>query len=100
NLAAPVDTVLADPEELRRAFVNILRNSLQAIEHDGTIEIATSAGPKSIVISFIDDGPGIAPEVETRLFTPNFSTKTDGMGLGLTIVKKTVEDAGGSIAIG
>jgi nitrogen fixation/metabolism regulation signal transduction histidine kinase len=100
NLAAPVDTVNVDPEELRRAFVNILRNSLQAIEQKGTIEIQTSAGPNSIVISFVDDGPGVAPEVEAKLFTPNFSTKTDGMGLGLTIVKKTIEDAGGSITIG
>jgi signal transduction histidine kinase len=46
-----------------------------------------------------DTGPGIAPEVLARLFEPNFSTKTDGMGLGLTLVRSTIEQLGGTLTL-
>ncbi len=100
EFSATRDAINADDEEIRRAFVNIFRNALQAMEYKGTIAISTSVRGEFIVVQIHDSGPGIAPELREKLFTPNFSTKTDGMGLGLTIVKKSMEDAGGSVEIG
>jgi signal transduction histidine kinase len=91
--------VNADREELRRVFINILRNSVQAMEHGGTVAMSTRRSGESIRIRIKDDGPGIPAEVRARLFEPNFSTKTDGMGLGLAIVKKIIDDLGGSITL-
>jgi two-component system nitrogen regulation sensor histidine kinase NtrY len=91
--------VRADREELRRAFINILRNAVQAIGDHGRIEIVTASQEGLIDVRISDTGPGIPAEIQERLFEPNFSTKTDGMGLGLAIVKKTIEDVSGSIQI-
>lgn len=91
--------VLGDSEEFRRALINILRNSVQAIEEIGKITIRTERPGALIRIEITDTGPGISAEILPKLFEPTFSTKTDGMGLGLAIVKKTIEDMGGSIEI-
>ena len=92
-------SILADPGELRRAFINIFRNAVQAMKNKGTISVSTGPQDNGVVVRIRDDGPGIPPEVMDRLFQPNFSTKTEGMGLGLAIVKKTVGDLGGTITI-
>ena len=89
--------ILADPGELRRAFINILRNAVQAMKDEGTISVNTEPHNDGVLVRITDDGPGITPEVQERLFQPNFSTKTEGMGLGLAIVKKTIDDLGGTI---
>ncbi len=91
--------ILADEHELRRAFINIIRNASQAINESGEITIVTQASDKNTRVTIQDTGVGISEEVRGKLFEPNFSTKTDGMGLGLAIVKKTIDDIGGSIAI-
>jgi nitrogen fixation/metabolism regulation signal transduction histidine kinase len=92
--------VNADREELRRAFINIFRNSVQAAgESEVSIGVKTTYDGAVLVLSMSDDGPGMSPEVRKRLFEPNFSTKTDGMGIGLSIVKKTIEDLDGSIDV-
>jgi two-component system nitrogen regulation sensor histidine kinase NtrY len=91
--------ILADPGELRRTFINIFRNAVQAMKADGTIAVSTEPQDNGVLVRISDDGAGIAPEVMERLFQPNFSTKTEGMGLGLAIVKKTVDDLGGTITI-
>ncbi|TAK65005.1 MAG: ATP-binding protein, partial [Bacteroidetes bacterium] len=91
--------ILADKEELRRAFMNIIRNSVQAMNEMGTISIRSSIEKQNAIIMVTDSGSGIAPEIRDRLFEPNFSTKTDGMGMGLAIVKKTIDDLNGTISI-
>ena len=91
--------VLADRSELRRAFINIVRNAIQAMGGKGQIVITTELRENELLVTVRDDGPGIPEEVRERLFQPNFSTKTEGMGLGLAIVKKTIDDLGGTIAI-
>jgi signal transduction histidine kinase len=91
--------VVADREELRRAFINIIRNGIQAMDGSGTIGIRTDHVPEGVRIEIADAGGGIPDEVRAKLFQPNFSTKTDGMGLGLAIVKQTVDDLAGTIAI-
>lgn len=91
--------VHADREELRRVFINIIRNAIQALEGRGTITIATRCLDGFVEVRIQDDGPGITAEAQEHLFEPNFSTKTDGMGLGLAIVKTTIDQLGGTISV-
>lgn len=99
RLAATGGCIMADREELRRAFINILQNALQAIARAGTITITSLVENGFALVIVTDTGKGIKPEDRERLFEPNFSTKTEGMGLGLALVKKTVDDLGGEIRI-
>ncbi|WP_240731485.1 ATP-binding protein [Hymenobacter radiodurans] len=66
-------------------LINITKNALESIGEHGTITIRTRLQPPLLQIE--DDGPGIAPEVQRRLFTPFFSTKRDGQGIGLTMIR-------------
>jgi signal transduction histidine kinase len=91
--------IQGDREELRRGFINILRNGIQAMNSAGTITVRTQAYDGNAVVSIQDRGPGIPDDVKPKLFQPNFSTKTDGMGLGLAITKKSIDDIGGTISI-
>ncbi len=99
NPAGDLPPVMADREELRRAFINIIRNGIQAMASGGKLVITTVKEKSEVVVSIRDFGSGIPTEFKERLFQPNFSTKTDGMGLGLAIVKKTVDDLNGTIEI-
>jgi signal transduction histidine kinase len=91
--------VHSDEEELRRAFVNLLRNAIQAIEGWGVIVIRAHADQGMVNIGVRDTGYGMSEETLKRVFDPNFSTKTSGMGLGLAIVKKTITDMSGTIRV-
>ena len=99
RIDAAESVVRADHEELRRAFINIIRNALQAMNDTGTVIIQTHNDTDHLVLDIIDDGPGIPKEIQARLFEPAFSTKTEGTGLGLAIVKQTVKDLNGEISL-
>ncbi|UOQ72772.1 ATP-binding protein [Hymenobacter cellulosilyticus] len=66
-------------------MLNIVKNALESIGEDGNLTIHTSLRPAMLRIE--DDGAGIAPEVQRQLFTPFFSTKRDGQGIGLTMIR-------------
>jgi len=91
--------LIADRDELRRVFINIIRNSVQAMDKGGSITIETSVANQVCTIVVSDTGSGIPPELQARVFQPNFSTKTEGMGLGLAIAQKVIEDLNGTIAL-
>jgi signal transduction histidine kinase len=91
--------VAADREELRRAFINVIRNGIQAMDEAGRMIVKTEKRSSDIVVTIRDFGAGMPEEIKGKLFQPNFSTKTEGMGLGLPIVKGTIDDLGGSISI-
>ncbi len=100
----PAPLVLeADREELRRIFINLIKNALQAIPPGASphLEITTEKqvenGRAYAYSTVTDTGVGIPPELHGRIFEPNFSTKTSGTGLGLAIVKKSVEALRGEI---
>jgi two-component system nitrogen regulation sensor histidine kinase NtrY len=77
--------VSLDPQQLEQALLNVVKNALEAIDHDGDIWVRTTLEPPSLIIE--NNGPGLTPEVSQQLFTPFFSTKRDGQGIGLTLVR-------------
>ncbi|MFL5764852.1 MAG: ATP-binding protein [Bacteroidia bacterium] len=91
--------VLADKEQLLRVFNNLLKNAVQAIPEskDGKIVVRLEREKDKFLISITDNGSGIPDDVLDKIFVPNFTTKTGGMGLGLAMVKSIVETAGGRI---
>lgn len=91
--------LIADKDELRRVFINIIRNSVQAMEKGGTISIESRRVDSSCVVRFRDSGEGIPENLLSKVFEPNFSTKTDGTGLGLAISQKIIQDLNGTIRI-
>lgn len=92
NLFSDLYSVKADRQEMNRVFQNILKNSVQSIEDNGIIEVRSFNTPKKVVVEIKDNGCGIEPEILHKLFEPNFSTKSTGMGLGLAITKKSLDD--------
>ena len=92
---------LADKEQISQVFVNILRNAIQALEEqkDGDIIVTLNAlySDREMQISISDNGPGIPADVQEKIFRPNFTTKSNGNGLGLAISKRIVEGSGGRI---
>jgi len=91
--------VMADREHLNSIFSNLLKNAIQSVPSgkNGVIRIVLSADNTHVRVKFIDNGTGIPGELIPKMFTPNFTTKSSGMGLGLSIVKRYVEGAGGKI---
>jgi len=90
-----------DPNQLKRAVLNLVDNAVEAVGPRGqvTVETAWAADSGRARIVVADNGPGIAPEDRDKLFVPHFSTKATGMGLGLSIVHQIVTDHGGTIAV-
>jgi two-component system sensor histidine kinase HydH len=91
--------LLADPQLLYRAFLNVLLNSIQSMNDGGTITIDVSEGNDQYVVAFRDTGCGIKKENLDKIFNPFFSTKDKGSGLGVSIVRNIIEGHGGSIRI-
>jgi two-component system sensor histidine kinase HydH len=99
ELPAAGVTVTADPEQLRQVFVNLSLNALDAMPTGGTLTLtARHLSTSQTQIEVSDTGPGIAKAVLPRLFEPFVSTKDTGLGLGLVISQRIVEDHGGTIA--
>jgi len=97
--------VEADREELRRIFINLIKNAIQAIpdHRDGNVVLSTTpvtgsgdAAP-GVRCTIEDNGTGIPTHLRDRIFQPNFSTKTSGTGLGLAIARKGIEELNGQI---
>lgn len=90
----------ADHEELRRVFINLVKNALQATHGrpEQRVVVRLHAEGAEAVAHVEDTGGGIPADLVPRIFEPNFSTKTSGTGLGLAIARKAVEDSGGTIA--
>ncbi len=88
-----------EEKRLQQSFLNILLNSLQALDSAGTIKVSVAKQGKNYRIVFEDDGPGITAKDMEKVFEPFFTTKPAGSGLGLAIVKKVIDDHGGTIEI-
>ena len=88
-------TISADRAQLEQAVLNIVRNAMDAVDHDGTVAIATDRHAMTVR----DSGPGIAADIRDDVFTPFFSTRRDGRGLGLTIVQEILTNHGFAYAL-
>jgi two-component system, NtrC family, nitrogen regulation sensor histidine kinase NtrY len=82
----------ADVQQMEQALINIIKNGIEAIDKKGTITMTTGSSPKQLIIR--DNGKGIAPEVEEHLFTPFYTTKKDGQGVGLTLIREILLNHG------
>ncbi len=92
-------TIIADKEQMSRVFNNLIKNAIQAIPSDrkGAITVRLEKNNGKALVIIKDNGGGISDEQKDKLFIPNFTTKSTGMGLGLPMVKQIVESAGGKI---
>jgi signal transduction histidine kinase len=91
--------VVANGDQLRQVFLNLILNALDAMDNGGTLTIRTAAGPTVALAEIIDTGVGIPPDVRERLFEPFFTTKSNGTGLGLSISAHIVTQHGGQIDV-
>ncbi|NVM62959.1 nitrogen fixation/metabolism regulation signal transduction histidine kinase [Mucilaginibacter sp. SG538B] len=78
--------IMADEQQLEQAFINIVKNAIEAIDDQGSVTFTINPKEKKLVIT--DTGKGISAEQNANLFTPFFSTKKDGQGIGLTLVRE------------
>jgi signal transduction histidine kinase len=97
--------VLADGSLIKSAVWNLVQNAVQSVERSGgrvRVAVVSESAPAGmrVVVTVEDDGAGIAPEDLPRIFEPYFSKKDGGLGLGLAMVKRIVEDHGGKVSAG
>jgi len=93
--------LLIDPDQMRRVFINLIDNAIDAMNKKGEIRISTSFDKiqQKVNIVIADFGPGIPQKERERLFHPHYSTKKKGTGLGLAIVNQVVSEHNGSIEV-
>jgi len=99
NYAPEIGPIPLDADLMERVFFNLLLNAAQATPPGGTITVKTRPAETMAEISVIDRGSGIAPEHVENIFNPFFTTKPEGVGLGLAIVSKIVDEHGGKMAV-
>ncbi len=90
---------MPDESQIQRVFNNLVQNAIQAIpdEREGEISISLENEDDNVLIMIKDNGNGISDELRDKIFVPNFTTKTGGMGLGLAMVRNIIESADGEI---
>lgn len=89
--------VKAVEDELKRLFINLIKNSMEAMPNGGIIHLSAYEYKHQIYVEVTDNGSGIPLDLQRKIFQPNFSTKTSGTGIGLAICKKIVETHNGTI---
>jgi two-component system, NtrC family, nitrogen regulation sensor histidine kinase NtrY len=91
--------IYADPEQVIQVFNNLIKNAVQAVPEgaDPVVDIRIEERGEKVIVQVCDNGAGISEELQSKLFEPNFTTKTSGMGLGLAIAKKIMEGSNGRI---
>ena len=97
--APDLDMVRGDADQLRQVFGNLILNAAQAMPAGGTLTLATRSNGKGCVVEVADTGKGILPEHLEKIFTPFFTTKDNGSGLGLSVSYGIVKDHGGDIDV-
>lgn len=91
--------ILGHYDPLRRAFSNLLRNAVEAMDGGGRLEIRVAPGAGGVIVAIADRGPGIPPELRGHVFEPYWTTKDEGTGLGLALVRQTAVAHGGSVEV-
>jgi two-component system, sporulation sensor kinase E len=99
ELRADLPLLQLDREQMKQAFYNVIKNSLEAMRRHGTLRIRTDLDDTYVIVSFTDTGGGMSAENLSRVFEPYFTTKPSGTGLGLLIVRRIVREHGGELSI-
>lgn len=102
NFQEKLPKLFADPDQLHRAFSNIIKNAIEAMPNGGELSITVlnkKEPEESLLFEFKDTGIGMDKETLSKLFTPYFSTKRNGTGLGLAIVQQIVSEHDGKIMV-
>jgi signal transduction histidine kinase len=99
KIPEPLPVISVDRNQIKQAFFNVTKNSLQAMINGGLLTITLFSNDRFLGVSFKDNGEGMPSEQLGRLFKPYHSAKTDGSGLGLFIVQRIIQDHGGEIEV-
>ncbi|MDD5593231.1 MAG: ATP-binding protein [Candidatus Margulisbacteria bacterium] len=95
----PIPPVKGDPEEFQEIFVNLIQNALDAMPDGGDLTLRTYKDDGHVVAEVSDTGKGIPEEIREKIFDPFYSTRHEGVGLGLSIVYRIVRQHGGDIKV-
>lgn len=91
--------ILIDRQQIKQVLINLIQNAISFMPENGVLRLATRRETGSIRVSVTDSGPGIAPEHLEELFNPFYTTKSDGIGLGLPIAQQIIHSHGGKIEV-
>lgn len=101
SLAENLPPVMADAAMIKQVVINLLKNGLEAMpkKEDGVLTVATALGERDVELVVADTGGGMEPGTLAKLFSPFFTTKIGGIGLGLSVSRRIVEQHGGRIEV-
>jgi two-component system, sporulation sensor kinase E len=99
ELAPDLPAVLGDPDRIKQALYNVVKNAVEAIGRKGELWVKVEATDTHCVVSFSDTGGGIRPEHMGRVFEPYFTTKSTGTGLGLLVVRRVMQEHKGKLEL-
>ena len=99
ELPASTPVIMADRNQLKQVFFNLIKNAMEAMQSGGILGIKVRADDHSMYVRISDTGSGIKTEDLTKLFSPYHTTKAGGHGLGLMIVQRIIRDHGGHVGI-
>ncbi len=99
ELRSDLPLLQLDRDQMKQAFYNVIKNSVEAMKRHGKLRIRTDVDDTHVVIRFADTGGGMSAENLSRVFKPYFTTKPSGTGLGLLIVRRIVREHGGELSI-
>ena len=99
ELRSDLPLLQLDRDQMKQAFYNVIKNSFEAMKRRGILLIRTDMDESHVRVSFIDTGGGMSADTLSHVFEPYYTTKADGSGLGLLIVRRIVREHGGELAI-
>ena len=99
ELRSDLPLLQLDRDQMKQAFYNVIKNSVEAMHRHGTLRIRTDLADTHVIVRFEDSGGGMSAENLSRVFEPYFTTKPSGSGLGLLIVRRIVREHGGELSI-
>jgi signal transduction histidine kinase len=99
QLRSDLPLLQVDRDQMKQAFYNVIKNSVEAMQRHGSLRIQTDFDETHVIIRFTDTGGGMSAENLSRIFEPYFTTKPSGTGLGLLIVRRIVREHGGELSI-
>jgi PAS domain S-box-containing protein len=98
-LSEEIDQLPIDGRLVRQLLINLFENAAQAMAEGGQLHVATRLQDERLELVVADDGPGVPPHLREKIFSPFFTTKATGTGLGLAVVKRIAESHGGSVRL-